>query len=231
MSLFDLIVSEDEEERRARRINGVTVGVVTSNKDPSGLGRVKVHFPWMSDDNESNWLRVATFLSGSERGSYFIPEVEDAVLVAYIHGDINQPVVIGSLWSKEDKPPESNQDGENNIKILKTRSGHEIKFDDKKQQESISIKSMSGHQILLSDDSNDNKVLIKTMSGHEILLEDTSGSEKIRLKDNSGSLIELTPLQGKLVIKAAIIEIEATSMMTVKSNGNLVLRGSIVSIN
>ena len=65
------------------RVYGVTVGVVTNNQDPDGLGRVKVRFPWLSDDDESFWARVVTPMAGNGRGLYLLPEVDDEVLVAF----------------------------------------------------------------------------------------------------------------------------------------------------
>ena len=71
---------------------GVAVAIVRDNKDTSGLGRVKVSFPWHSQPQESYWARVATPMAGNERGIYFIPEVNDEVLVAFERGDVRFPV-------------------------------------------------------------------------------------------------------------------------------------------
>ena len=64
-------------------IGGVVIGVVTNNQDPDELGRVKLRFPWLSEDYESNWARVASLMAGKERGAYFLPDVDDEVLVAF----------------------------------------------------------------------------------------------------------------------------------------------------
>ena len=85
MNLFDVLT--DERDDASSRVSGVVVGVVTNNQDPEGMGRVKVKFPWLSDEDESNWARVAAPMAGKERGFYFLPEVEDEVLVAFEHGD------------------------------------------------------------------------------------------------------------------------------------------------
>ncbi len=96
------IFQDVEAESRNSRINGVVIGIVTNNNDPQGMGRVRVRFPWRGDDDESYWARVATMMAGKDRGTFFLPEVDDEVLVAFDHGDINHPYVIGALWNVGD---------------------------------------------------------------------------------------------------------------------------------
>ena len=79
-SLFDTIRRAAGESDRNDRIGGVVVGVVTNNQDPDGLGRVKVRFPWLSEEHESHWARMVTPMAGNDRGFYMLPEVDDEVL-------------------------------------------------------------------------------------------------------------------------------------------------------
>ena len=95
MSFFNMLVERDDSSR----VTGVVVGVVTNNQDPDGLGRVKVKFPWLSDADESSWARIAAPMAGKERGLYFLPEVDDEVLVIFEHGDLRFPFVPGALWN------------------------------------------------------------------------------------------------------------------------------------
>ena len=128
-----MIFAEDIQTRSEQdnnKIYGVVVGIVTNNNDPEGLGRVKLSFPWRDCEQESYWARIATMMAGNERGTYFLPEVEDEVLVAFERGDINEPYVIGMLWNGKDKPPGDNSDGKNNVKKIKTKNGHELVFSD-----------------------------------------------------------------------------------------------------
>src|SRR3972149_536693 len=103
MSILEALQGTGQD---VRLISGVVPGIVTNNQDPDGLGRVKIKFPWLSDDNETDWVRIATLMAGGQRGGFFLPEVGDEVLVAFEHGDINHPYVIGALWNGVDKPPE-----------------------------------------------------------------------------------------------------------------------------
>lgn len=198
-NLFDLIISEEDQESRARRVHGVAVGIVTKNNDPEGLGRVKASFHWLSDDNETEWTRISTFMAGDKRGSFFLPDVGDEVLVAFEHGDINRPLVIGALWNKEDKAPQTNSDGLNNIKKIKSRSGHEIIFDDSTGQENLEIHTNGGHQIFFDDSIGSAKITMK----------DSTGSNSIEIDSLSGS-ISISAL-ANISLRALTIDIQASA--------------------
>ncbi len=211
MSLIDLIEDTSPKEH----ITGVVIGIVTNNKDPDDLGRVKVKFPWLSDSDESNWARVISPMAGKERGIYFLPEVDDEVLVAFEFGDINMPYVIGSLWNGKDKPPQTNSDGKNNMRIIKSRSGHLIKLDDTDGAEKIEI----------IDKSEKNKIVIDAKN------------EKISIISSKD--IEISAPNGKVTIEANDIEaksnastkIEASAGMDLKASGNMNVKGATVNLN
>ena len=131
-------------KRRARdfrqRPPGAVIGVVTNNTDPDGWGRVKVRFPWLHDSEESHWARIAQVYAGAGRGSFWIPEVGDEVVVVFDRNDPNQPYILGGVWNGEDaSPPPGNPDGVNNHKIWRTRNGHQVIFDDTDGSEKITI--------------------------------------------------------------------------------------------
>ena len=218
MSILDAL---QNNEREVGRVNGVAAGIVTNNQDPDGLGRVKVKFPWLSDNNETDWIRVATLMAGSGRGSFFLPEVDDEVLVAFEHGNINRAFVIGALWNGVDKPPEANSDGQNNIRKIRSRSGHEIIFDDNGAagQEKVEIHTNGGHKIVLDD----------SLGGEKIEIMDKTGSNSIVIDSIQNSVAISSSLQ--LKIKGSIVEIEADSMLTIKAGAVLTLQGSLVKIN
>jgi uncharacterized protein involved in type VI secretion and phage assembly len=197
------------------RIFGVVVALVTDNKDTEERGRVKIKFPWMGNESGEAWARLATLMGGKDRGIVFYPEVDDEVLVAFDQGNINYPYVIGSLWNGKDKPPEKNSEGKNNIKMIKTRSGHTIKIDDTEGKEKIEI----------IDKSKDNKICID--------------SSKKKISIECGGDIELYASKGKIALKAKEIEIkstastkiEASAGMDLKASGVMRIKGSMVNIN
>jgi phage protein D len=84
----------------------VVIGTVTQNEDPDGLGRVRVKYPALGDDTEGWWARIATPSAGKDRGLLMMPVVGDEVLLAFEHGDVQRPYVIGALWNGKDTPGE-----------------------------------------------------------------------------------------------------------------------------
>ncbi len=240
LSLLNSIVNQDEHTSRAKQLKGVVVGIVTQNNDPEKLGRIKIKFPWVSDNNETDWTRVAVPMAGIERGVYFIPEIEDEVLVAFEHGDINRPLVIGALWNIEDKPPKDGPDPQNNIKKYVSRCGHELIFDETESAEKIQIVTKGKHKILLDDTSGSGKIEMTSTAGHRVLLDDSAGSEKILIKDKTGSnYIEIDSIKNSISIQSALeisikstkIKIEADAEMTIKAGGILTIQGALVKIN
>ena len=130
---------------------GVVVALVTNVSDPEKLGRVKVNFPWLDEKHESDWIRIATLMAGKDRGSFFMPEVNDEALVAFEHGDARFPVVIGFLWNGVDKPPATDV----RDRLLKSKNGHQIRFLDSTpaggDQGGIVIQDAMGNRITLSN--------------------------------------------------------------------------------
>lgn len=208
-------------EQSEHHLSGVAVAVVTGNQDPEGLGRVKVALPWRGEDGETYWARVSSLMAGNQRGIVFYPEVDDEVLVAFEHGDVNYPYVIGALWNGKDKPPETNSDGRNNIRKIRSRSGHEIIFNDDgtAKQEKIEIHTKAGHKIVLDDSAGMEKI--------EIL--DKTGNNKLTIDSVQNSISMESAMQ--LKIKANMVEIEGTTSLTLKSNAVLTVQGLPVKIN
>ncbi|OGO17716.1 MAG: phage tail protein, partial [Chloroflexi bacterium RBG_16_48_7] len=201
--------------------HSVVVGIVTNNQDTDGMARVKVRFPWLAEDAESNWIRIASPMAGNGRGMIFLPEVDDEVLIAFENGDLNRPYVLGALWNGEDNPPETNSDGHNNIRKIRSRSGHEIVFND-------------------DDTAHHEKIEIHTNAGHIITMDDSSGAEKIEIKDKTGNnSIKLDSVQNaisitgstKVTVDAPTVELTSQGNMTFRANGILTIQGSMVRIN
>lgn len=152
--------------------DGVAIGVVTNNKDDKDLGRVKVSFPWLADQDESDWARIVTPSGGSSRGIYWLPEVNDEVVVGFEQGDVHRPFVIGALWNSSDAPPKKNSevvggDGKVNQRIMKSRSGHTITLDDTDGSENITIVDKSGNHTITVDTKN-NKITMVTQGDLEM---------------------------------------------------------------
>jgi phage baseplate assembly protein V len=115
-------MSEEESNRGARY--GVYRAVVTDNRDPEQRGRVRVR---LESEHEA-WAELATLLAGDGYGTWFHPEPDDEVLVAFESGDPRRPYVLGALWGKEDRPPAA--DGSATVTTIQTRCGATITIED-----------------------------------------------------------------------------------------------------
>ncbi len=192
---------------------GVYPGLVSDIKDPDGQGRVKVTLPWAPDTGTANyetWARVATLMGGNNRGSWFIPDTDDEVLVAFEGGDPRHPYVLGGLWNGTDKAPESMDGaGRNFKKVIRSRNGVKITLDDQDGQE---------------------KLILETPGGQKATLKDGPGS--IEIIDSNGNSIKLEPsgvsitAAAKMTLTANVVEI-AASTVTVNA-GTTTVTGPLI---
>jgi uncharacterized protein involved in type VI secretion and phage assembly len=128
-------------------VNGLVVGLVTA----VDVGQVKVNFPWLDAAHETDWIRISTMMSGGGAGSFFMPNVQDEVLVAFDHGDTRFPYVVGFLWNGQDLPPGTDV----RDRKLVSKNGHMVRFLDSTPSGGSSgalvIEDASGNRITLSD--------------------------------------------------------------------------------
>ena len=215
MNFLELLSDTGRSGERASRVEGVVVGVVTNNQDPEKMGRVKVRFPWLSDEDESNWARVATPMAGKERGLFLLPEVDDEVLVAFEHGDLRFPYVVGSLWNGKDAPPADNADGKNNIRVLKSRSGHVIRLTDEDGKEKIEIVDKTGKNSIVIDTAENT---VTFTADKDIVLSAPNGTIKLDAQ--------------KVEVKSkADSKVEAGGGLDLKASGQMNVKGATVNIN
>ena len=173
-SSLDMLIDARVPAGLGGRWYGVFPALVVDIKDPDGQGRVKVSLPWSPDTNGSRyeaWARLATMMAGNNRGSWFIPDTNDEVLVVFEAGDPRRPYVIGGLWNGSDSPPESMDGGGNNYKkVLRSRNGVKITFDDNDGREQLILETPGGQKLTMKDgpgsveivDSNGNSIKLET---------------------------------------------------------------------
>jgi len=242
------------QESKSTKIDGVVVAKVTNIADIENLGRVKVTFPWMPKTRgmevESYWARLAAPSAGGNRGFLFLPEVNDEVLVAFENGDINCPYIVGQLWNKIDRPPKGTKPvygaGKVNQRIVSSRSGHVIIFDDTSGAEQIIIKDKTD-QNSITIDSTKNAMTIKSQGDLTIdaggrLIIQSKGDFSI--KSNTKGSIEAT--QSALVkagssqldlqtataaLKSAKIDVQAQAQASIQGNAMVQIQGGLVKIN
>jgi uncharacterized protein involved in type VI secretion and phage assembly len=177
---------------------GVFPASVSDIKDPDGMGRVKITLPWSPDTGDSRyevWARVATLMGGKDRGSWFIPDVSDEVLVSFEGGDPRRPYVVGGLWNGKDSPPESMDGAGNNFKkVLRSRKGVKVTLDDEDGQEKFIVETPGGQKITLQDGPGQGQVEIVDSNDNSIKMEASGitlkASQKVTI--NAGSTVDVS---------------------------------------
>jgi uncharacterized protein involved in type VI secretion and phage assembly len=150
---------------------GCYPATVSDLVDPDGAGRIRITLPWSPDGDGGRyeaWARLTTLFAGKDRGSWFMPENGDEVLVVFEGGDVRRPFVVGALWNGQDSPPTS-ADRRNVKKIIKSRNGVVITIEDQDGQEKLRLETPGGCSVTLQDgpgviqveDSNGNSVKLE----------------------------------------------------------------------
>lgn len=245
----DALLNLVQPETPRLRIEGLVIGIVTDNNDPDNLGRVKVKFPTLSDQ-ESHWARVVSAGAGKDRGIEFLPEVNDEVLVGFEAGDMRAAYVIGGLWNGKDGLPKKTREivkgGKVEQRVVKSRSGHVITLDDSDSDPSITIEDKSGNIIKLDSKKNELTIKVKgdgTISADGNLTIEAKGKVNIKsqqamaiegatgldLKSNANALLQAN---ANLDLKAsASASLQANATLDVKSLAVLTIQGTLVKIN
>jgi uncharacterized protein involved in type VI secretion and phage assembly len=152
---------------------GCYPALVTDVKDPDSQGRVKISLPWSPDPSGGRyevWARVATLLAGNNRGTWFVPDVDDEVLIVFEAGDARFPCVIGGMWNGKDSPPESmDGSGRNTKKVIRSRNGVKVTLDDQDGQEKLTLETPGGCMLTLQDGPG--SVELKDSNGNSVKLE------------------------------------------------------------
>lgn len=160
MSLTDNLTNLVEavvERMFDQRVTGIVYARVAQITETG----VRLQYQGLNIPQPSVIARLASPMAGHRRGAFFRPEVGDEVIVAFEHGDLSHPVVLGALWNDDDAPPEQADTGEsNNVRTLVSRDGHEITLDDSPGGSSIRLRTSSGAEILMEDDGK--KITITT---------------------------------------------------------------------
>jgi phage baseplate assembly protein V len=187
-----------------RRYYGVVEAIVTEVVDDGDEARVKLKFPWFDDGMVTEWCRVAQPYAGNGYGFVFVPEQNDEVLVAFIHGDMRMPIVIGGLYNGKDKPPTSRKK-DRDQKMVRTKLGHELLLDDTKKTQRTRIKT-AGKQEIDVDDAG-KKVTVKSAEGHSVVMDD--GAKSIEVRTSEGQSVKLDGKTGTVTVSGTTVTLSA----------------------
>ncbi len=245
-------ILESPSNNYAHRWPSVVTALVTNNNDPEDWGRVKLKFPWLDADSESTWARVIVPGGGAERGIYFMPEINDEVIVAFEQGDFNIPYVIGGLYNGTDKPAlpigDAVVSGKVAKRVIKTRVGHKITFvDDNAGDDYIEIIDDKGNTSIKFDAQN-KKVTIMSQgeveinatgnltlnSQQDISITTQSGNVKIQgmtFSAKGQSSVEMKADSGTATVQGLSLSVKGTADGTVDGGAMLTVKGGVVMIN
>lgn len=166
----------------ARRYFGVFPAVVTDIVDPEKLGRIQVKFPWLGADGETvrAWATLLTPYADDDQGFEVLPAVDTQVVVGFEAGDLRRPYILGSAWNGKEALPEEPIEA-NNKRLIKTRAGSLLEFDDSEGAAKVTLSMKSGHKLVLDDASQEvtlahsNGCLIKMDASGNITITALSG--------------------------------------------------------
>lgn len=222
---FGQLLYEKIVDQNNNQVEGVVVGIVTNIEDPEKMGRVKLKFPWLGEDIESDWARVATPMASTKAGIFFPLAINDEVLVCFERGDANRPFVVGSLFTKKIKHPNDKAVEKDKVNFLtfKGRSGHYIEFTETKGKEAISIIGLKDKSYLKFD-TNKGNLDIKMMEDIKIACKNLTIESKGKINVKAMQDIGLKTntkftliAQQKAIIKGGMsIELATNSGKSVK---------------
>ncbi len=210
------LTREVGEREPERKIYGVTVATVLNNIDCNGQARVQLQLPWLP--GYQPWARLACQMAGMGRGTYFVPQIGEEVLVSFNHGDVREPYVLGSLWNTVDRPPAASPTDAINKRKIRTPLGHELEFDDALQKVTLTTSVMT----TVTLDATKAEISTPTASVTLGIAGDVKVTSKTRIS-----------------LEAPIVEIKATAKLGLSASGSAtleggqgcVIRGSTVKIN
>ncbi|MCL5995670.1 MAG: VgrG-related protein [Chloroflexi bacterium] len=237
---------------------GVVPAMVTNLKDPDDLGRVKVKYAYLGEI-ESDWVRIAVPMAGAQRGFYYLPEVNDEVLIAFEHGDVHRPYIVGALWSKTDKPPIAQSeavggDGKIKQRVIKSTSGHIVILDDTKGAEMVTIRDKTGKNEIIIDSAKNSMTInvegdfavnakgkVTINSTQDMTLDSKAKGTINSVQDmtvNSKGKANIKAMTGMdlngtgpTTLKGATIEVNGTGQTAVKGGAMVQIQAALVKIN
>jgi uncharacterized protein involved in type VI secretion and phage assembly len=207
---------------------GLTIGIVTNNKDPDGVGRVRVKFPALSDSEESWWARVVTPGGGNQAGLMFMPQIDDEVLVGFEHGDMRRAFVLGGLWGSKAKPPTASDTFLAQNKVvqwgLRTAAGSTLAFrgGDKPEDKHFKVALPDGTTQYMGSDKTEIVAINKSIelrSGQASVLITDRGDVQIK-----GTNVKIDATQS-VTINGVSIDLKAKTKLAAEGSAALELKG------
>jgi Rhs element Vgr protein len=220
-------LSETASSGELNAVQGLQTGIITDIIDVDGDFRIKLRLPMVDNQEDGVYARLATLDAGNKRGTFFMPEISDEVVVGFMNNDPNQPVILGMLHSSKNSAP-LDPESANDKKGYVSRSEIKIIIDD--GEKSITIETPGGNIFSMND--TENKISLKDSNGNKITMEQSGitieSASALTLKAGSSLSIAAPQLSAKA---DGELKLEGGGSTTVSSSGSLTIQGSVVSIN
>ena len=240
------MLNDNQGKGNGSQMNGAMIAKVVDNVDPEGRYRVRVSFPWLSDQYskettsdgsdskiQSFWARMTTLMAGKDNGSFWIPEIDDEVLVVFENGDFSRPIITGCLWNGVTTAPQkvkfspdnaeievanNKQGGENNLRFIRSRMGHTLAFIDKDGKGGISLRTAKSAELFLSDTDGSECVKLYDSKQTQWLTIDTA-NKAITLQTDEGDI--LIKAKEKIRLECKNLEIKADQNIDIDAGKNI----------
>ncbi len=246
-----------ETQPGMEKFSGLTTGIVKENWDEKNPGMVKVEYVmWETGKNVSGWVPVLSPYAGKGYGCYALPEIGSVVILAFLMGVRDCPIVLGSIWNKKAELPKDVADGQNSKKMFRTKGGTELLITEAEGKEKLTISTPGGLEISMEDEfqkltlaDKDKKNLVElnakdgtvTVSAEKKLILKAGGSEVFSTDKSKASLkngtLELEANQSlKLTGQSSkweggTIEMKASGSLKLESSGIAQMKGSMLKLN
>jgi len=168
------MIGDFRPDGEAPRYFGIYPAIVTNIVDENHLGRIQVRFPWLGNDGKSvrAWATLLTPYADNNQGFQVLPAKDTQVAVIFEAGDLRRPYIVGSAWNGVESMPDPPEEA-NNKRLIRTRSGSLLEFDDTEGAAKVTLSMKSGHILVLDDSANE----VKLMHKNECVLQfDSSGN-------------------------------------------------------
>lgn len=219
--------SETSSSGELAAVQGLQIGIVTDIVDADGDFRVKIRLPMVDNQQDGVYARLATLDAGNNRGTFFMPEVGDEVIVGFMNNDPSQPVILGMLHSSKNSAP-LDPETANDKKGYVSRSEIKIIIDD--GEKSITIETPGGNVFTMND--TENKITLVDSNNNKITMEQSGvtieSATVLTLKAGTSLAISAPQLSMKA---DGELKLEGGGSTTLKSSGMMTIQGSMVSIN
>jgi uncharacterized protein involved in type VI secretion and phage assembly len=203
--------------------SSLVIGIVTNNKETQGstetkLGRIKVKYRGLGDDIESGWARVVVPHAGKDRGMFFMPQVGDEVVVAFEHGDTRRPLIIGSLFNGQDKPPAellaTTESGGGKDPLFGVKTPHEAFVESTQQM------TLRSHEKMTIEVKKDGK---NGTGDHTLKAEG-------KIDESAGTSIKHAAKTTYEVDAGSTVKVKGGGPITIESSAGITLKGTTVDI-